>query len=67
MSSRYSAAYAACKGIDDDTETSFKTGSGERAWWRVDLGATRCVWQVNLVKSHSSGTTIFKLQLNVLL
>ena len=61
MSSQYSAEYAACKGIDGDSETLFKTGSGERAWWRVDLGATRCVWLVNLVKSHSSGTPMFKL------
>ena len=52
MSSYHSKGSAACLGIDADPQTSFRTSSGDQAWWRVDLGVTRCVWNVNIICSN---------------
>ena len=52
MSSYHSKGSAACLGIDADPQTSFRTSSGDLAWWRVDLGVTRCVWNVNIICSN---------------
>ena len=52
MSSYHSKGSAACLGIDADPQTSFRTSSGNLAWLRVDLGVTRCVWNVNIICSN---------------
>ena len=52
MSSYHSEGSAACLGIDADPQTSFRTSGGDLAWWRVDLGVTRCVWNVNITCSN---------------
>ena len=52
MSSYHSKGSAPCLGIDADPQTSFRTSSGDLAWLRVDLGVTRCVWNVNIICSN---------------
>ena len=52
MSSYHSEGSATCLGIDADPQTSFRTSGGDLAWWRVDLGVTRCVWNVNITCSN---------------